>query len=228
MVCAAVFELSGSDVNDTLLCALRNQMHEAEQILTGVTEAHAASGTGFVVGSGTGHVEGDHTLVLVPDIDHAVDFFIGRIDCIFCKQCIPVFIQLCEGGIDLRIGLEAGEQLFCRCFIDDTRLFPFLFFWIFSVAEHKDQAAGFSRGKRETDLVCGDRRPAACDGIAAAAVLDSLRIGALAVSADKGVPACVEAVDRSVDTEVRVVISALAVFGLVIDRRAIDLDLADA
>ena len=84
--------------------------------------------------SGTGHVEGDHTLILVPDIDHAVDLFIGRIDRIFCKQCIPVFIQLCEGGIDLRVGPEAGEQLSGRYFIDDTRLFPFFFFGVFSVA----------------------------------------------------------------------------------------------
>ena len=48
-------------------------MEEAEQILTGITEAHAAADTGFIVGSGTGHVEGNHALVLVPDIDHAVD-----------------------------------------------------------------------------------------------------------------------------------------------------------
>ena len=34
MVCAAVLKLSGGNVNNTFLCALRNQMYEAEQILT--------------------------------------------------------------------------------------------------------------------------------------------------------------------------------------------------
>ena len=32
--------------------------------------------SGFIIGSGTGHVERNHALVLVPDIDHAVEFLV--------------------------------------------------------------------------------------------------------------------------------------------------------
>ena len=56
--------------------AVRDQMDETEQVLTGITEAHAAADSGFIIGSGTGHVEGNHALVLVPDIDHAVEFLV--------------------------------------------------------------------------------------------------------------------------------------------------------
>ena len=76
MVSAAVLELGGSDIDDTLSCTIRDQMNETEQILAGITESHAAAGTGFIIGSGTGHVEGNHTLILVPDVDHASQFFI--------------------------------------------------------------------------------------------------------------------------------------------------------
>ncbi len=53
-------------------------MHEAEQVLAGIPKSHAAPDTGLKVGCGTAHVKGYHTLVLVPDIYHAVQLFLGR------------------------------------------------------------------------------------------------------------------------------------------------------
>ena len=53
MIGTSVFELSGGNINDTLSCPFWNQMYESEQILAGVTESHATSDTGFVVGSGS-------------------------------------------------------------------------------------------------------------------------------------------------------------------------------
>ncbi len=52
MVSAAVLELGGGNVDDTLPSAVRNQVYETEQILTGIAEAHAASDAGFIVGCG--------------------------------------------------------------------------------------------------------------------------------------------------------------------------------
>ena len=52
VISTAVLELSGGDINDTLPCTIRDQMHESEQILTGIAEAHAAPDTGFIIGSG--------------------------------------------------------------------------------------------------------------------------------------------------------------------------------
>ena len=53
MVCASVFKLGSGNIEQTLSCAVRDQMNEAEQILAGVTEAHAAAGAGLKVGCGT-------------------------------------------------------------------------------------------------------------------------------------------------------------------------------
>ena len=64
MVSAAVLELCGSDIDDSCTRTLRNQVNEAKQILAGITESHAAADAGFVVGSGAGHIEGNHTLIL--------------------------------------------------------------------------------------------------------------------------------------------------------------------
>ena len=79
MVSAAVLELGGSDIDDTLSCTIRDQMYEAEQILAGITEAHATTDSRLIIRSGTGHVEGYHALILVPGVDHTVYFFVSRI-----------------------------------------------------------------------------------------------------------------------------------------------------
>ena len=49
-------------------------MDKTEQILAGVTEPHSTADTGFVIRSASGHIEGNHALVLVPDIYHAIHF----------------------------------------------------------------------------------------------------------------------------------------------------------
>ncbi len=77
MVSAAILKLGGGNVDDTLSCAIRDQVNETEQILAGITESHTSADSGFIVGRGPGHVEGHHTLVLVPDVDHAVDLVVG-------------------------------------------------------------------------------------------------------------------------------------------------------
>src|SRR5690606_12201425 len=77
MVRAAVLELSRCDVENTLASALGDQMHEAEQILVGVAEAHASTNAALKERSGARHVEGDHALVLIPDVHHAIEFVVA-------------------------------------------------------------------------------------------------------------------------------------------------------
>ena len=72
VVGAAIGELGSRNVQNALPRAGGDQMHKAEQILTGIAEAHAAARAALIIAGGAAHVEGDHTLVLVPDIDHAV------------------------------------------------------------------------------------------------------------------------------------------------------------
>ena len=78
MICAAILELGGSNIDDPFSCTVGNQMNETEQILTGITEAHTTTDTGFVIGCRTAHVEGYHTLILIPDIYHTVDLIVRR------------------------------------------------------------------------------------------------------------------------------------------------------
>ena len=72
MISTAILKLGSCNIQDTLSCLVWNQMKEAKQILAGIPKSHAPADTGFIVGSRTGHVEGHHALVLMPDIDHAV------------------------------------------------------------------------------------------------------------------------------------------------------------
>ena len=53
MIASAVGELGGSDIYDTLLSTVGYLVNEAQDILVGITEAHAAADTGLEIGSGT-------------------------------------------------------------------------------------------------------------------------------------------------------------------------------
>ncbi len=92
VVRASVLELRRGNINNAFPCALGNQMHETEQVLTGIPKSHSAPDTGLIVGSGAAHVEGDHALVLVPDIDHSVYVFVRRFNSITAKKIFPVII----------------------------------------------------------------------------------------------------------------------------------------
>ena len=92
MVCASVLKLCCGDVEDALSGTIRDQMNETEQILTGITESHATSDAGLKIGSGTAHVEGNHTLILVPYVHHAVELLLGGRDGEVGEQFVPVFL----------------------------------------------------------------------------------------------------------------------------------------
>ena len=82
VVGAAVRELGGRDVQDALPGAAWDQVHKAQEVLRGIAEAHAPADARLKVGGGARHVEGDHALVLVPDVDHPVQLFVGALDLI--------------------------------------------------------------------------------------------------------------------------------------------------
>ena len=49
MIRAAVRELRGGDIDDSLSCAFGYQMYESEQILTGIPKAHASADAGLII-----------------------------------------------------------------------------------------------------------------------------------------------------------------------------------
>ncbi len=79
MVCRSVFELDGCNVDYSLPRSVGDDVHEAQEVLTGVPEAHAASDSAFIVGGRAREIECDHALVLVPYVDHPVEFLDSRI-----------------------------------------------------------------------------------------------------------------------------------------------------
>ena len=202
-------------------------MHEAKQVLVGIAEAHAASHARLVVGGGTGHVERDHALVLVPDVDHAVELFVAGIDAVGGQQFGPVGVELLQGGFDLFDGGETAEQLMGRLLVDDAdlgrivRILPFLVLGHFDIAQHEHERCGFARLEFQTHAVGGDREPAVRHGIVSLAFGDDLR-GVPAVElAEELVAAGVETDDGRVDAVERVMVAALLEFGLVVQQRGI-------
>ena len=101
-------------------------MNEAEKLLAGITESHAAAGSGFVVRGGTGHIKGYHTLILVPDIGHAVDMRIAALYSISGEKLRPVLVQPGKSFKSLLLRVEFPDQLMCTGFPDHAGCFPFV------------------------------------------------------------------------------------------------------
>src|SRR5690554_195920 len=90
VVAGAIVKLRGGDVNDPLAGPFGDLMYEAEQILVGVTKTHPAPDAALEVGCRTGEAEGDHALVLVPDVHHPVQFLLPCLHPEVTQQLIPV------------------------------------------------------------------------------------------------------------------------------------------
>ena len=224
---AAVGKLRRRNVQDPLTGTFGDHMYEAQQVLTGIAEAHPAAHAAFIIAGRAAHVEGDHALVLVPDVDHAVQLLITAADMICAEQRFPVSFQHIQRLIERFIVGIAGHHGLGLRLVDDAGLFPFLFRRVLQIAQAEDQAAAFAGLQLKIELLGGDGLPAVCHAAGAAAAAYGLRPRRAAVQPEEGLPGGVKAVWLTVGPENGVVIAALAVFGLVIDRRADDLHLAD-
>ena len=138
MISAAVLELSGCDIDDSFSCSVGDQVYETEKILTGISKAHATSDTGFIIGSGTGHIEGYHTLILVPDVNHTVNLVIGRFHGVLGKKVLPVFVQLSKGLLHILVGLISVKHRISTLLINNTIRLPLVIFRILYVAKYKN------------------------------------------------------------------------------------------
>ena len=153
MIAGAIRKLRVRDIEDTLTGAGRNQVHEAEQVLAAVAEAHATAHAALEVGRRAGHVEGDHALILVPDIDDAVQLLIAAVYRIAAEQTIPVGLQLRERRVHLGIRLVLREERIGRLLIDDARRLPLFRYRILTVAEHEDEALGGARCELDLQMM---------------------------------------------------------------------------
>ena len=96
-------------------------MYKAHEVLIRIAEAHATADTTLEERSRTREVEGYHTLVLVPDVNHAVELIVACAYIIYIKEGIPVLTEFSKGLIDLLGGVELGNEGVCLVLIDDLR-----------------------------------------------------------------------------------------------------------
>ena len=222
---AAVRELRRRDVQDALTRTLRNHMDKAKQILAGVTEAHASAHAAFEVAGAAAHVEGHHALVLVPDIDHAVELLVPAVYLIPAQKFRPEGLQRLHRPVECLIVRKTRHHGLRGLFVDHVRTLPLFLHGVLDISQAEHQAVALSRAQREVKLLRRDRLPAMGHAPGAAVSKDRFGSRRTAVNPDKGVAGCVKSRRFAVGPEDRVMISAFTVFGLMIDRRADDLHL---
>ena len=218
VIAAAVRELGGSDVDDTLSCPVGDLVNEAEHVLVGVAEAHAASDAALEVGSGAGEVERNHALVLVPDVDHAVYLVVRRVNVEDTEELVPCLSQLCKACSDLLGSVVLLDHCVALYLVDGLSVSLKLFSdRHFNVAEDKYEGLALASGKGDLLVVGSDGGPAVGEGVVSLAVQDCLRIVEAVVQSDKGIAVGVVAVDGIIYGVECEVVAAVAVFGLVVD-----------
>lgn len=118
VVAPAVLELRGGDVEDALPCTVRHLMHEPHQVLVRIAETHAPAYAAFEIAGRAREAERDHTLVLVPDVDHPVEPRLAALDAERAEQPVPIGAQLLPSLGHGLCGGETGDDLVRLAFVD--------------------------------------------------------------------------------------------------------------
>ena len=221
---AAIRELRRGHIQNPLPCPVRNQMDEAQEILGTVPEAHAASDAALKIGSRTAHVERDHALILVPDVDLAVEPLIARVNLKGAQQLLPVSAEGLKTGIKLRLCGIFGQRFVGIRLVDDPRGHELFIHRALAVGQHEHKRFAVPRLQRQIEIVTSDGRPAVCLAVACLPCLDCFGMIETVIEAHKRFPVGIKAIHRTVDGKDRIVIAALTVLRLVINDRAIPLE----
>ena len=217
MVGGAVGELGGRNIQQPLSCLFGDHVDKAQQILAGVPEAHAPAHAAFEVAGGTGHIKGDHALVLVPDVDHPVHLLVAGGGGVVGKELLPVLCQLGHGGIEPAGGIKFFHHGIGADLVDDAGCRELFLLGVLDVAQTQQNAAALPGLQGQVKLHGAHRSPAVGHGAGAAAVLHRLGQLGAAVYAHKGIPGGIKAIEGGIGPEDRIVVPALPVLGLVID-----------
>ncbi len=223
----AVGELRRGEVEDPLPRAVGDQVDEAEHVLIRVAEAHAAADPGLVEARRAREVERRHALVLVPGAEHPLRVRVGALGLEPRKQVVPQGAYRRERRIDRARLAVPCEQRTSPRLVHDAGPVVLRRVTLLDVAEDERERLLLARSEPQVELVRPDRVPAVRDAAMGRARERHRRLVQAVVHADEGIARRVEAVDLARAAEEHVVISALAVLRRVVDRRALDLDLAD-
>ncbi|MNC29163.1 hypothetical protein D3C75_774040 [compost metagenome] len=131
-------------------------------------------------------------------------------------------------SVNLLVCCELVDNSLCRFFVDDIQLFPFLVFRVLDIAEYEDEGLLFARFERNIQSMGADWRPAGGYRVLCLSGSDHLRVVQSVEHAEEGFTVSVEAGQRFIYRIESVVVSALTVFGFVIDNRILDFNLTNA
>ena len=100
------------------------------------------------------HVERDHALVRVPDVDHAVQLLVGRLDRVVREQLRPVVGAAPSSPRRPAPACENFAISSCaRLLVDDARLLPLLVARDLDVAEREDERLLLAGRERDVQAV---------------------------------------------------------------------------
>ena len=216
MVAGPVRELGGGYVEYPLPRPLRNLVHETHQVLIGVPESHPPSYSALEEGCGTGHIEGHHTLVLVPYIHGPVHLWVRGADAEAAQQILPVETEFPEGPVSLFAAVEAGDHLLSPCPVELSVRGELFLLGVLHIAQNENQAAALSRVEADFLAVGGDGTPAVGHAVPGLSLHYGLGRVESVVCAEEAFPVRVEAVYRAVHGVEGVVVAPFLVFGLVV------------
>ena len=160
MVAAAVRELGRRDVEYSLACALRNLVHEAHEVLVGIPEPHTPAYSALEIAGAAAHVEGDHTLVLVPYVHHTVQFLYSCGGLEFTQKGIPIGSEFAESPVHFRHVGISGYDISGDALVEQSVRGEFLRLGILGVTEDEYYVRTCSGGKLYVYAVSRYRTPA--------------------------------------------------------------------
>ena len=199
MVATAIGELRRGNINNTLASAFGHLMHETNKVLVRIAETHTSAYTTLKERSRTREVEGDHTLILIPDIHHAVQTFISTRKHKLIEQVVPHQLEFLKCSIHGLYRSETGNAFLCFLLIDKRNVrrlrsdefatlltrqilcTELLLLRIFYVAEEENIIFGLTRSKGQFDIMRCDGAPAVSQTVGRLTCHHALRIGKLIV-----------------------------------------------
>src|SRR3712207_2275411 len=110
-------------------------MHKAHEVLITIAESHATTYATLKETGRTAHAEGDHTLVLIPYIDHPIELFVRALYRINTQQTVPIGTQLVESGVYFLGRIKLSYQGMGLVFIDNLTIDKLIFLLVFHITQ---------------------------------------------------------------------------------------------
>ena len=132
-----------------------------------------------------------------------------------------------QGLVELIVRAEQRDKSLCRSLVYDSRGRKLLHVRILAVPEDEYAGVQLSRSKSELEMMASYGSPSVSYAVIAHTCFDRAWIAGAVIQTDEFIAARVETADFLIYIEQRVVVSALAVFGLVVYRASFDLDFSD-